>query len=343
MTVNSVGSGLGSSVGTGVEVTYGTPVTPTRWGSHDSHEFKLNPQFVQGMGLRQGSLVNDEYERVWSAADVGGTTAMNFARKGMGQLIGSLMGSLTVAPVQQASTSAYLQTHALATNYGQSLTIQEGIPDITGVVHNWTTQGAKVVQGDFECEVGELLKSTFTVDAQDRLENSGDITAVSLLTSNQVFGFPNMVVKVGTYGSEAQVDGVSKWSSSIKRSQADKRFNAGNITTAAAGYAVKDQPVDNGFFAITGTLETEFINTATFVDVFMSQANFSLIVSFTGPAIASTYHWNVTFNFPCCRYTGTDPTISGPDLVKPSMPFIVLNDETHTPATITITSTDTTL
>lgn len=343
MTVNSVGSGLGSSVGTGVESTYGTPATPTRWLSMDSHEIKLNPQFVQGNGLRQGSLVNDQFERVWSAADVGGSAVMNFARKGMGQLIGSLMGSLTTNPVQQSSSIAYLQTHALSTNYGQSLTIQEGIPDITGVVHNWTTQGAKVVQGDFECEVGELLKSSFTIDAQDRLENGADITAVSLLTSNQVFGFPNMIVKVGTFGSEVQVDGISKWSSSIKRSQADKRFNAGNITTAAAGYAVKDQPVDNGFFNITGTLETEFIDTTKFVDIFMSQGNFSLIVTFTGPVIASAFHWNVTFNFPCCRYTGTDPTVNGPDLVKPAMPFIVLNDETHVPATITITSTDTAL
>ncbi len=340
----SIGSGLGSSFGTAPEVTYGTAVIPTRWTTPTNAKLKLQPQYVQGQGLRQGSLVEDVNDRVWSAADVTGTVEHPFYQNGMGQLIGSLMGSLNTTPVQQSATIAYLQTHALATNLGQSLTIQQGIPDAsTGLLHLWITQGAKVIQGQFSCEVGQLLLANFTVDGQDRVESGTAPAAPTLLSGNQVYGFPNMTVKVGASGSEVQVDGVKKWDATIKRVMADKRFNAGNVTTNPGGYAIKDQPIDNGFFDISGTLDTEFIDTTKFVDVFINNTTFSMIVAFTGPIIASTFKYAVTFNFPACKYTGGDPEIDGPVIVNPSLPFKVLNDDTHVPATITIMATDTAL
>ena len=146
-------------------------------------------------------------------------------------------------------------------------------------------------------------------------------------------------------GNVVVVDGLKDLSKTLKAAAngTSKRFNAGNVTTAAAGYGIKSEPVDEGFFDITGQLDTEFIDTTKFVDVFMSQTTFSMIVSFTGPIIASTFNYAVTFKFPACRYTGGDPQIDGPVIVKPQLPFKVLNDDVHTPATITIMSTDTAL
>ena len=345
----SIGSGLGSSFGTGLESTYGTSVTPTRWTTPEKHQIKLVPQFAQGQGLRQGVLVEDVYDRVWSAADVAGTVDHPVYRNGMGHLIGCLMGAgqgnaLSTITGTLLGSGVYSWSFPLQSQFGSSLTLQEGIPDAnSGLLHLWLTQGLKVMQGQFVAEVGQVFKALFTVDGQDRIESGSAPTAVSLLTGNQVYGFPNMTVKVGMLGSEVQVDGVKKWDATIKRVADDKRFNAGNVTAAAAGYGIKDQPIDNGFFDISGTLDTEFIDTTKFVDVFMSQTTFSMIVTFTGPLAGGAFHYSVVFAFPACRYTGTDPEVNGPVIVNPQMPFKVFNDDVHTPCTITIQSTDSTL
>lgn len=336
----SIGSGLGSSFGVGVESTYGTAVTPTRWLTPTDAALALQPQFVQGSGLRQGSMVQDVNERVFSAADAGGTVNMSLFNGGMGLLFASLMGGQGVTPTA-VGTSTKQWVFPLAAQFGQSFTIQQGIPDAgTGLLHLWIAQGCKVTAMDLTCEVGSIPTAAFTVDAQDRIESASAPAAVTLPTGNQVFGFPQLKVMVGAYGSEASVDGITNFSASIKRTVSDKRFNIGNVSSSNLGYGIKDQPIDNGFFDLSGTLETEYIDTTKFVDIFMNQTSFSLKAIFTGGLTETGHNYAFELDFPCCRYTGGDPTVAGPDIVKPSMPFIVLNDETHPPATITLTNKD---
>ena len=76
------------------------------------------------------------------------------------------MGSIGVAPVQVLSTTAYLQTHALASNYGQSLSLQMGRPDVTGLIHQYNYRGVKCTSMKLECGTGEYLIGTYTVDGQ---------------------------------------------------------------------------------------------------------------------------------------------------------------------------------
>jgi hypothetical protein len=340
------GSGLASSFGTGVETagSYGTQATATKWMTVDSAELKRNPVYVEGNGLRNGALARDTNERVLTNQDAGGSVKMNFYHQAMGQLIGSLMGNLGTAPAQIASTTAYTQTGAFANSWHQSLTIQQGITDVSQTQHDWLILGAKVTEGQFECGAGSALTSTFTIDAQDRFESGTAITAPSFIAANPFFTFADMTVKIGTFGSEAKVDGVTKWTGNIKRMQSDKRFNAGNFTTnPSLIYGIKDEPVDNNFADIGGTLETEYLNDTLFENYFMTEVPFSLIVTFTSVALAGAGNpFSVVFAFPNNYFTGTDPTITGPDIVKPSMPFKTYLDETHPAATITIISKDTT-
>ena len=339
------GSGLGASFGTGVETpgSYGTEATIGRWNDVDSAELKRNPVYVEGMGIHPRYLVRDKSERVLTNQDAGGSVKMSFYHSGMLQLISSLMGCLGTAPSQQASSAAYTQTAAFADTWEQSFSIQQGIPDVSQTVHNWLTLGCKVTSGEFTCAAGQALQSTFTIDAQDRYESADDITAVTLDSANAFFTYADMSIKIGAYGSEVAVDGCSKWTSSIKRQHADKRFNIGNFTTnPSLVYGVKDEPVDNGLAAITGTLETEYLSDSLYENYFLTEAEFSLIVTFTSVALADTgYPFSVEFAFPSNYFTGEDPTVAGMDIVKPSMPFTTYYDESHAPATITIVTTDT--
>ena len=348
------GSGLGSSLGSGIEAagSYGVAVTPNLWLASDSADLKQNPVFFDGKGLRGGTLVTDVNDHILTNLDAAGTIKTPVYYRGIGRYIASLQGSLNAsgAPVDIGSTSAYIQTHAFQNGWNQSLTLQQGIPDVNQTVHNWLTVGAKVIEGAFECAAGSDLNATFTIDARDRYESATAITTPVEPTGDPFFAWQNMSVRLGAFGSEVSVDGVSKWTGTIKRQKADKRFNAGNFSVApnmpATGpYAVKSEPVDNGFAAISCVLETEYLNDTLYENYYLTQTPFSLIVSF----VSSTYittgatptnPYSITFAFPSCRFKSSDPQVSGPDIVKPQMNVEVFNDEVHAPCTVTIVSTE---
>lgn len=341
------GSGLGSlPLATGVETTYGTAVALTKALPVDSAEIKFAPTYFKGQGLHGGNLTRYDAETVLIQGDAAGSVKSNFYYNGMGRLLGLLQGSLGVAPVQNGATTAYTQTHAFANTWGQSLTVVQKIMDVSQTPHYWQSVGVKVGDAQFECSAGNPLLATFTVDAQDRFELASPPTMPSDPGGSPYFAWHQMAVKIGAFGSEAKVDGVTKWTGSIKRAHADKRFNAGNVTANPSKlYAVKDQPVDNGFADITGTLDTEYLNDTLFENYWNTDSYFSLIVSFTSATLAGTaFPYSVTFAFPRCRFlVGEDPSLPGPDIVKPSMGYEVMLDGTHPACTITVVNQDATL
>ena len=347
----TVGSGLGSAIGSGIETGYGASPNGglTLWHPTDSHEIKFNPVFHDGKGLRYGTLVQDFTEHVLVQGDAGGAAKMNAYFKGMGRWIATAFGSQTSgAPVQQGGTTAYKQRHAWQSPYGQSLTVGELIPYVGGTVKYWLNIGGKISDCEFTCTNGGALECTYTTDFQDRFETGLAVPSVTQIVDDYYFTWRDMTVKLGAYGSEAKVDGIMKWTGAYKHSFADKRFNAGNVSVGpySPPYAVKDEPVDNEFSQLTGTLETEYLSDQL-VNYFRNNTIFSLIVSFTSTQLAGTgFPFSITFNMPCCYLIGDDPTVTGPDLVKPTMNYAVRNDpDLGAPAVafIDLISTDTTI
>lgn len=344
----AVGSGLGATMGLGIETAgnYGTAAAPNQWPPFDSCEIKRAPVVFHGSSLHGGTLVREDAEVVITNMDAAGTIKQPWFYSNMQRLTGSLMGSLGITPTQLGTTgTAYQGVHAFQNSWHQSLTIQQGIPDVAGTVHYWQSFGAKVTQGQFECSAGNPLLATWTVDAQDFYE-LGSGTPPTAPGGSSFYAWHQMAVKIGTYGSEAKVDGVSKWTGTIKRAQADKRFNAGNVSSnSSLIYGIKDEPVDNGFADIGGTLETEYLNDTVFENYWTTQTPFSLIISYTSAVLAGTGNpYSVTFAFPRCRFlSGEDPTVPGPDIVKPALPYEVMLDGTHPAATITVVSQETAL
>jgi hypothetical protein len=329
-----VGSGLGGSTGIGAESTYGTGVAPTRWLEMETNEMKLRPVWYQGKGIAAGSLTPKVTQNVLTNQDAGGTIKSMMFQKGMGLWLANAQGS-TATPIQDGGTASYTQTHNLGSQSGIFDTIQGGVPDTAGAVHPYTLTGGKISDVTYDFSVGNPVMATWTVDGQNMIE-SQSFTAASYQTANPEFHFGETNFLMGTFGSEAAVEGVRAGTVTLKRPLDAGRFYAD-------GTGLKQEPIQNGMFEITGTLDTDLIDKTKFVDLFVSGASKSIIFQCTGPIIASSFHYTFEVNVTAVRFSAETPTITGPTLIQPKITFEGRWDETNNPLIVTYRSTDTVL
>lgn len=329
-----IGSGLGGSFGFAVETTYGTYVAPTKWVEAGKPELRKVKNTVQGGAMAAGRYVRAGTMRNVTTKAGGGTVAMDVYNKRMGHLLNGLMGG-TVTPTQQGGTAAYLQTHALADPAGKFYTMQTGVPDLGGTARPYTFLGSKILAIEFSCGVDENLTATVTVDSRDVTE-AETLAAPSYATGVNVFHFAQMAVKLGTFGSEAAIQGVRKLTLKIERPSRTDRFYAGNA-------GLKSEPIINDWAQITGTLEADYITKADLADRFAADSSTALLWEFVGPLIAGSFFETFRIKVPMIFFNGDTPILDGPDVVTGPYTFEGAYDLTNAAATIEYISTDTAL
>ncbi|MEU8316703.1 MULTISPECIES: phage tail tube protein [Actinomycetes] len=327
----AIGSGLGAQLGIAAESVYGTFVAPARFVEFTKESVVLKKTTAQSAGIAAGRLLPLSARRVVTQRQASGSLDTEVTNRGMGLLLQTLMGT-TVTPVQQATSTAYLQTHTLADTAGKSLTIQKGVPLTTGVVTDKTFLGCKIVSAEFSCEVGGMLQASWEIDARDCDE--AQTLAAASYPEMSPFHFGQMSVKTGAFGSEASRSGIRKVSVKIERPSAVERFYAG-----ASG--LKAEPITNDQIKITGSVEMDYVDTIL-DDLHTSDGATSFVLDFTGPIIASTYAERFTIKLPAIRFDDAPPTVDGFDVIKPTLNFTGLYDGTNQPV-IEYMSTDVTL
>jgi len=327
----TIGSGLGAQLGIAAESTYGTFVAPTKFLEFTKESLVLKKTTAQSAGIAAGRLVPLASRRVVTRREVSGSIDLEIANKGMGVLLQALMGT-SVTPVQQATSTAYLQTHTLASVAGKSLTIQKGVPLTTGTVTDKSFLGCKITSGEFSCEVGGMLTGTFEFDGKDCDETQ--TLAVASYSNMSPFHFGQMALKTGTFGAETALDGIRKVSVKFERPQDVERFYANQS-------ALKKEPIENDQVKITGTLETDYVATIL-DDLHTSDGATSLVWEFVGPIIASTYPETFRITLPAIKLDEGPPVVDGFGVVKPSYNFTALFDGTNV-SKIEYISTDSTL
>ena len=330
----AIASGLAAQIGVAAESTYGTYVAPTRFPEYNKADLKKKKNVVQGGGLAAGQIAQLGSRRVVTSESVEGGFELEVANKGMGLLLAHLLGS-SATPVQQGATAAYLQAHTVGDNIGKSLTIQHGVPDLTGTVRPFTFKGCKLSGAEFSCKVGEPLTMSLDVDGRQASEVE-TLVAASLATGVAPFHWAQMSVKLGTFGAEAAVSGVKGFSVKFDRGMASERFYAG-----AAG--LKAEPVMNDWLKVSGSLDVDLVNKADFADRFAADSATSLVIEFVGPLIASTYYQTFRIKVPMVFFDGDTPTVDGPDVTSGGYPFVAQLDGTNPLVSIDYISTDTTL
>lgn len=329
----TVASGIGGQVGIAAESTYGTFVTPTRFLPATAVDLKKSKTTTDFGTYGAGRLQKSGTDRVVTTLGGAGTVGMPVYNKGMGLLIQALMGT-SVTPAQQAATAAYLQTHTLADTVGKFLTMQTGVPSTDGTSNPYSFLGCKVLGGEFSFEVGKEVEASFDIDARD-VDEGESLATASFPTGLRPFVGTDTSIKVGDFGSEASVTGVTKATVKFERGLKSDRYYFG-----ASG--LKAEPLVADFAGISGTIGADFVSKAHWADRFRDDDEFSLVLEAVGAVIESTYYHTFRITLPGCRLDGDTPTLSGQDVVTGDFPFTCLFDGTNLPK-IEIISTDTSL
>lgn len=326
----AIGSGLGSSIGIAPEVTYGTYVAPTKWIEGTC---QLNRQLsvYQGGGMAAGQTVYRGSRRKVASERVEGTLDVGVQANNMGRLLNGLMGGTVTPTLESGATNARKQTHVLADPLGKMYTIQAGVPQTTGVVVPYSFTGAQITSGEFSCETGGGLMSKFNISAK-QATTAQTLATPSYVNSND-FHFAIASLKLGTFGAEAQVDGVKSVTLSIERPK-----HEGGPYMGGGGF--RSQGIENDWCKISGSITVDFVNRVDFADRFVSDASTSLVWEFVGPIIEGAHRETIRFKVPMIFFDGDLPTASGPAVVSTQYKFTGLFDGTNPAATIEYISTD---
>lgn len=328
----AIGSGLGSSVGLAPEVTYGTYVAPTKF-IEGTCQLGRKLSTYQGGGMAAGQTVQRGSRRKVASERVEGTLDVGVQSMGMGNLLNGLFGTNTITtPV--GGTTTRLQTHTLGDVFGKMYTIQAGVPQTTGTVVPYTFVGSQVVSGEFSCETGGGLTARFNIAAKS-VTSSQTLAAPTYPNAND-FHFAISTVKIGTFGAEAQVDGVKSMTLSIERPRHD-----GGPYMGGGGF--RSQGIQNDWTKISGSFTVDFLNRVDFADRFHADTPFSMIWEFVGPTIETTLKETIRFKVPMLYLEGDTPSASGPDVVSTQYNFTGLFDGTNSAVTVEYQNTETAL
>jgi hypothetical protein len=323
-------SGLGAQLVVAKETTYGTRVVPNRSFQMRQEGLKRNQDFLKSQQLQGGVMFQRSSTRVPTTRSAAGPLTLEVPNKGFGIWLDQLHGA-TVAPVQQAATTAYKQSHpiGLTDPAGKSMTVQVGRPSTDGTVRPFDYLGTKVLSATFRAAVGEFLVAELSLDAQDE-DTSQALAAFAPASGLKSFAFTGGAVTLD--GASAGV--VKSIEIPITYAYATDRFGLGG--------ALKAAPLTNGYPTIQPKVDVEWKDNTQY-DKFRNGAIAALVVDFVGANIASTYFEEIKFTMAACGLDGDTPTVDGPDILTQSIPLDVLYDGTNAPLVIDYTSIDTAL
>ena len=331
----AIGSGLAASFGLKAESTFNTYAAPDAFYRINSAEVKPQKGIAESDVLAAGALQNPASYRVVTTTWGSGAAMLPVPNTKFGRILNQIFAS-GGTPMQQGATAAYLQTHTLGDNVGKFFSAQLGVPNRAGTVVPHTGTGGKVTSAEFSCGVNEQLSCSLEFDFA-AVSNSSQTLASPSYTSQIPFHFKDMTVKLGTtFGSEVSVTGIKKVSLKIERPQDVEAFYAG-----ASG--VKAEQVTNGYVAITGTIEADYIDKTVLEDLYAADTQTNLVWDFTkSTAIAGSYFPQLQFKVPGIFFDGDAQGVDGPGVQSTSFSFSWRYDGTNMPSAL-YQSTDTAL
>jgi hypothetical protein len=323
----TLGIGANTIFGHGQESTYGTAVTVDRFHEFLDENLKRNSKPIQSMairgGLRQAALGARRAITNW---DAGGSVKFEIGTNSYGRLLKHLMGTVvTTTP----NAGVYLHTFTPGSTQGLSLTLQKQIRDAANsAVSTFTYPGSKVASMEFNTQVGQLLQATADFDCRDEVTNIA--AASASFVSQTLYNFQQSSLTIGGSASTDSTSASIKIENPLKK---DRWFLGGG--------GLKAEQLPNNFLKVTGKITAEFQNQAEFYDRFVADSGVTLVLAFTGPTIASTFHSSLTFTCQDIRFTGDTPQVKGVDVVMTDCAFEATWDGTNPTVSIAYQTSDT--
>lgn len=314
-----------ASVGVGIESTYGTGVTPTRWLEFLGESFDWRKQIKQGQGLRVGGRVDRSARRAYVAGDGGGDLTVEAKSKGMGLFWQLCMGVGTSTLV---SGSTYQQVFTLG-DLPPSATVQKGVVSAAGAsVDPVTFLGCMVSSWEFDIPNADIAKLKATFDAKD-VTTATAYAAPSYPVSPNLFHFANATLSTGTLTAPtATVLASAATPLANVRSVTFRVDNGMNTSRFNFGGAGRKSPATRGAknVDISGTLEVEYASTL-FRDAFLNETPMTLVIQLVGGSL-STGVETLQIVLPEIKFDSELVKMSGPDIPLPKMVFKGLDNLT---------------
>lgn len=344
-------SGLSGQVGTVPEVTYGTPVTVTHFYEFLGETFTLDPNWLDGQGLKAGQSYKRGSRTVQSRIDVNGDLTMEHTSgeaatavaDSMGYWWKYALGSALTTPTLVLGT-AYKQVHVNGSKAGQFITLQVGRPQISGpTVQPFTETGVVITGWEFSCNDNQIAQLKISGNARTELTATG-LAAASYPTPNGLFSFANASIftlggTASTAAGETSIAGGTPVASLVNgivitgsTPMKTDRFGFGN-------QGLKGFPVENDIPTITGTLTTEFFSRTELYDIFRAGTGVPLQLDFTkfdsagndaNGVAAGPNPYRLSFILPQIKLKTAAVNVSGPDVLPQSIGFEAYDDGSGT-------------
>lgn len=366
-----VGSGLDAQLLAVAESTYG--IAPSLSGAR-GYEFKsetlaMKKNTVQGEGLAAGRLYDRTKRRVLTTYDVAGNIVMDCPTRQLAFWLQYMVGSFGqsgASPTEIGSTGIFQSYHqgigGIQTTgglLGHSLTIQKGVPDVSGDVYPFTYVGCKISDWELKVAVNAIAELTLSFDGRNELAGSGngDPLNASVPSLEAWPGVPTSGLGEGLFHfKEATLYTGGTPTNTAGFISLAGEATAGNITDIDIKHTVKfdnsrfflgtsgfkAEQIENGFRALSGTFTIEWLNGESYYNAFSADTTTSLELKFTGPSVSSS-NYLLDILIPNIKLDGSSPMIPGPGVVTQSVPFTGLDDETTVPIQITYQSEDTSI
>lgn len=291
----AVPTGIAGQLGFKSEATVGTAVTPDKF--HPgllSAEFSGSPERVDSQGIRAGRHVIHSWKA--GAQRITGSVEVELWDEPLATLLRHMFG--TIATTGTAPTFTHTASPGDLT--GQALTIQVGVPDISGTVRAFTYAGCKI--GSFEIGVSVDELATVSLDIVAMTETTATALAAASYPTAAPFVFTEGSLSLGAAGSEVQVATVSEASISGDNNVTDR---------VKLGSATSKEPLQNGMRTYEADITAEFEDLTAYNRIVNgTETNLKLLLD------NGTDTLTVDGNF---RSDEATPTLSGPEIVEQSL------------------------
>lgn len=315
---------IGHQFGFKKEVTYGTAVVVDRFVEFVSESLERTNVIAESQGIRSGRRYGGQGRRI-ARESAAGTVTFEVARTGFGLFFEQLLGG--VASVNTVGT-VWTHTFTPGTILNKSMTVQKGVEKPDGTVQAFTYPGSKVVAADFSINQDGLLMMAVDFDSRQELDSTG--LASASYTTPVVFTYSEGVLKKNTV-TVASVRSVP--SLRIANNLDVERFKLGNT-------GLKEQPLNQPFDEISGTLDVEFQNLTDFYDLFQADTATELQLVFTGGVIEGAHNFTLQITLNDVRFEGETPKMGGPEYVYQTIPFVGLDHASEPAVEIVYKTTD---
>lgn len=326
----AIGSGLSSQIGYAAETTYGTVVTVTRFLDLISADINPDIDAVEAFASSRGRMIRTGRRKVFEKGPKG-SVSHPVMTKGMGLLLKHMLG--TSASAQQGGTSEYHHTFTVDLTSGKQglmLTTQLGKPDTadTSTIHPFTFGGGKIVGWELKCDLDGMLELMLDMDFKNVVTSTA-LASASYASGDDFFIFEEGAVTLNSV-------------SQFVRSFSLKGEEGMDVDRRALGNT-KRQPIAAAEQVLTGTLDVEFESLTAHAAFVAGTELTNLIVTFdTGTAIPTgVANFRMVITVPLLQITAASVPIGGPEILRQTYDFKVLNNGAASPVTILYATNDT--